>query len=224
MATSGTQVFTFDAAEATEEAFERCGRESRTGYDLQTAIRSMNLMVSDWANKGINLWTVKTREEPMETSENEYVLDGDVIDIISAVIVRSGTDLSMGRISREQFLTTPVKTTLGRPSQWYLDRQIIPNLKVYPTPENSTDVFKYDVLIRIEDIKTGTDTIAIPFRFYEAFMAELASKIAEKKAPDRSEILDAKAIVKFDLAAAEDRDRAAFQITPDLAIYYRAFR
>ena len=120
MATSGTKVFTFDAAEAAEEAFERCGRELRTGYDMETSLRSMNLMISDWSNKGINLWTVNQRKETMKTSSNEYILNDDIVDIIKAVITRSGTDLSMARVSREEFLSIPVKTTEGRPSQWYL--------------------------------------------------------------------------------------------------------
>ena len=224
MATSGTKVFTFDAAEAAEEAFERCGRELRTGYDMETSLRSMNLMISDWPNKGINLWTVNQRKETMKTSSNEYILNDDIVDIIKAVITRSGTDLSMARVSREEFLSIPVKTTEGRPSQWYLDRAIIPTLKVFPTAENSTDVFLYDCIVRIEDISNPRHNIAIPFRFYEAFMSDLAARIAEKKAPDRVQILDVKAAAKWEEAASEDRDRAAFQVTPDTNIYYRVFR
>ena len=191
---------------------------------METSLRSMNLMVSDWANKGINLWTVKQRLLPMEATVNEYVLNDDVVDIISAVIVRSGSDLSMARISREEWLSIPVKSTASRPSQWYLDRQILPTLKVYPTPENSTDIFTYDCLVRIEDITEPTHSIGIPFRFYEAFMADLSARIAEKKAPDRVNRLDSRAALKWDEAAAEDRDRAAYQVNPDLAIYYRVFR
>jgi len=224
MATSGTKVFTFDAAEAVEEAYERCGRESRVGYDLESSMRSMNLMFSSWANKGINLWTVKQRELTTEATTNEYILENDIVDIISAVIVRSTSDLSMERISREEWQTIPVKTTAGRPSQWYLDRQIIPNLKLYPTPENSTDVFRYDCLTRIEDIVSPRDSVAIPFRFYDAFCADLAARLSYKKAPDRTAVLESKSTVSWDEAAAEDRDRAAFQITADTAIYYRVFR
>lgn len=221
---SGTKVFTFDAADAAEEAFERCGRELRTGYDMTTSLRSMNLMVSTWSNKGINLWTVKERQEKMIASENEYVLSDDIVDVITGVIVRSGSDLAVGRISREEFINIPVKTTLGRPSQWYIDRQIVPVLKVYPTPENSTDIFKYNCLTRIEDVTTPRDEIAIPFRFYDAFIADLSARISYKKAPDRTQILEAKRVESWDEAASEDRDRAAFKVTPDTAIYYRVFR
>jgi hypothetical protein len=221
---SGTKVFTFDAADAAEEAFERCGRELRVGYDMETSLRSMNLMLSAWANKGINLWTVKQRLLPMETSTPEYILDEDIVDIITGVITRSGSDLTTGRISRKEFITIPVKTTLGRPSQWYLDRQVIPILKLYPTPENSTDVFKYDALTRIEDVGDARDQIAVPFRFYDAFIADLAARISYKKAPDRTVVLEQKSTTSFDEAAAEDKDRAAFQVTADTAIYYRVFR
>jgi hypothetical protein len=221
---SGTKVFTFDAADAAEEAFERCGRELRVGYDMETSLRSMNLMLSSWANKGINLWTVKQRPLTLESGTSEYILDNDIVDIITSVIVRSGSDISMGRISREEFISIPVKTTQGRPSQWYLDRQIVPNLKLYPTPENSTDIFKYDALTRIDDVSDARDAIAVPFRFYDAFISDLSARISYKKAPDRTQILEAKATVAFNEAAIEDRDRASFQITPDAAIYYKVFR
>ena len=149
MATSSSTDFDLDVAEYIEEAFERCGLEARTGYDLQTARRSMNIMLSEWANRGLNQWTIQQRTQTVTANDSEYSLDTDLIDILSLVVRRDGTDFSMTRISRDTFLNLPNKTSTGRPTQYFLDRQITPNLKLYPTPENSTDVIVYDALTHI---------------------------------------------------------------------------
>ena len=106
-----------------EEAFERCGLEVRTGYDLKTARRSMNLMLAEWANRGLNQWTIEQRTQTVTADDVDYSLGTDVIDILSAVVRRSGTDFSLSRISRDSYLSIPNKTTTGRPTQFFLDRQ-----------------------------------------------------------------------------------------------------
>jgi len=140
MATSSSVDFEIDVAEYIEEAFERCGIEVRTGYDLRTARRSMNLLFADWANRGLNQWTITQRTQALTANDVDYTLGADVIDILSMVVRRSGTDFSMTRISRDDYINLPTKTTTGRPSQFFLDRQITPNLKIWSAPENSTDV------------------------------------------------------------------------------------
>ena len=147
MTTSSSTDFNLDVAEYIEEAFERCGLEAKTGYDLQTARRSMNIMLAEWANRGLNQWTIEQRTQALTANDSEYSLATDVIDILSLVVRRSGTDFSMTRISRDAFLNLPNKTSTGRPTQYFLDRQITPNLKLFPTPENSTDVIVYDCLL-----------------------------------------------------------------------------
>ena len=117
MTVSGSTDFELDVADYIEEAFERCGLEVRTGYDLKTAKRSLNLMLADWANRGINQWTIKQRSFTVTYNDGEYNLGTDVIDILSLVIRRSGTDYSLDRISRDSYLTIPTKSTIGRPSQ-----------------------------------------------------------------------------------------------------------
>ena len=166
MATSSSTNFDLDVAEYIEEAFERCGLEARTGYDLQTARRSMNIMLSEWANRGLNQWTIQQRTQTVTANDSEYSLDTDLIDILSLVVRRDGTDFSMTRISRDTFLNLPNKTSTGRPTQYFLDRQITPNLKLYPTPENSTDVIVYDALTRIQDADTQINTMEIPLGLY----------------------------------------------------------
>jgi hypothetical protein len=219
MAVSGSTDFELDVAEYIEEAFERCGLEVRTGYDLKTAKRSMNLLFGDWANRGINQWTIEQRTITVTEDDREYDLGADVIDILSLVVRRDGTDYALDRISRDTYLAIPTKSTTGRPTQYFLDRQITPNLKVWPAPENSTDVIIYDCLTRIDDADTYTNTIGVPFRFYPALAAGLAYYLAIKKAPDRIQLL--KALYEEELARAmtEDRDRSSFFVAPNLRSY-----
>tara|TARA_Y100000817_G_scaffold132929_1_gene104056 strand:- start:5095 stop:5760 length:666 start_codon:yes stop_codon:yes gene_type:complete len=220
MTTSSSTNFDLDVAEYIEEAYERCGLETRTGYDLQTAKRSLNIMLAEWANRGLNQWTIEQRTQALTANDSEYSLGTDLIDILSLVVRRSGTDFTMTRISRDAFLNLPNKTSTGRPTQYFLDRQITPNLKIFPTPENSTDVIHYDALTRIQDADTQVNTMEIPFRFIPCLTAGLAYYIAMKKAPDRIQLLKTVYEEEFDRAMAEDRDRSAFNVVPKLD-YYR---
>tara|TARA_R100000773_G_C4193231_1_gene98355 strand:+ start:51 stop:719 length:669 start_codon:yes stop_codon:yes gene_type:complete len=219
MATSSSTNFDLDVAEYIEEAYERCGLETRTGYDLQTAKRSLNIMLAEWANRGLNQWTIEQRTQALSANDSEYSLGTDIIDILSLVVRRDNTDFSMTRISRDAFLNLPNKTSTGRPTQYFLDRQITPNLKLYPTPENSTDVIHFDALTRIQDADTQVNTMEIPFRFIPCLTAGLAYYIAMKKAPDRIQLLKTVYEEEFERAMAEDRDRSAFNVTPKLDYY-----
>jgi hypothetical protein len=118
----------------------------RTGYDLKTAKRSLNLLLADWANRGLNQWTIKQRSLTLVQGTGEYNLSGDIIDVLSVIIRRDGTDYALERLSRDEYLTIPTKTTQSRPNQFFLDRQITPNLKIWPVPQNSTDVIYYNGL------------------------------------------------------------------------------
>ena len=220
MATSGSKNFELDVSEYIEEAFERCGLEVRTGYDLQTARRSLNLLLADWANRGLNQWTIKQRSLTVAQADGEYDLGTDVIDVLSVVVRRAGTDYSLERLSRDDFLTIPNKSTQGRPSQFFLDRQLNPNLKIWPIPENSTDVIYYDALTRIDDADDYTNTMDMPFRFYPCLAAGLAYYIALKRAPNRVQMLKAIYEEEFERAATEDRDRSSFNVVPQYE-YYR---
>jgi len=217
MAVSGSKNFELDVTEYIEEAFERCGREVRTGYDIKTAKRSMNLLFADWANRGLNSWTIEQSTQALVAGTAEYTLGSDTIDILSAVIRRSDVDYSIERLSRDDYLAVPNKTTQGRPSQWFLDRQIAPGLKLWPVPENSTDVVVFDRLVRMDDADTAQNTVEMPFRFYPCLAAGLAYYIAIKKAPDRVQLLKAVYEEEMERAISMDRDRASFNIVPSLA-------
>ena len=217
MAVSGSKNFELDVTEYIEEAFERCGREVRTGYDIKTAKRSMNLLFADWANRGLNSWTIEQSTQALVAGTAEYTLGSDTIDILSAVIRRSDVDYSIERLSRDDYLAVPNKTTQGRPSQWFLDRQIAPVLKLWPVPENSTDVVVFDRLVRMVDADSAQNTVEMPFRFYPCLAAGLAYYIAIKKAPDRVQLLKAVYEEEMERAISMDRDRASFNIVPSLA-------
>jgi len=218
MATSGSTDFEPNVAEFIEEAFERCGLELRTGYDLKTARRSINLMLAEWANRGLNQWTIEQGTQTVTQGTSEYNLGTNVIDVLDVVCRRtvSGTqtDISMDRLSRSEYLNIPNKTTQARPSQFFIGKQNNPTLKVWPTPENSTDILVFNKLVRMDDADAATNTMDMPFRFYPCFAAGLAYYISIKRAPDRTALLKQMYEEEFDRAMSTDEDRASFRIRP----------
>jgi len=214
MTTSGSRDFNLDVAEIVEEAYERCGLEVRTGYDARTARRSLNLMFADWANRGLNLWTVAQGTTTLTQGTSTYTLAADVVDILEMVLRRSGTDYEVERISRGDYLDFPNKTDQGRPSQFYLDRQIQPVITLWQTPENSTDQLVYYYVRRMQDVDTLQNTADLPFRFLPCMVAGLAYYLAMKRAPERLQILKAVYEEEFQRAAEEDEDRVALKLQP----------
>lgn len=221
MATSGSKNFELDVADYVEEAFERCGFDVRTGYDMKTAKRSLNLLLADWANRGLNQWTIKQRSVTMVADDGEYDLGADVIDVLSVVVRRDGTDYALDRLSRAEYIDIPTKASTGRVNQFFVDRQLTPVLKLWPVSDNSTDVVYYDALTRMDDADTFTNTLDLPFRFYPCLAAGLAYYLALKRAPERVQLLKAVYEEEFERAASEDRDRASFNVVPKYE-YYRA--
>ena len=218
MATSGSTDFELAVDDYIEEAFERCGLEIRTGYDLRTAKRSLNLMFADWANRGLNRWTITQTSITLSQGTTEYTLDADTIYILSAVIRENAgssnqLDVTVNRIGRDTYLNLSSKLSQGKPTQYYVDRQITPKFRVFPTP-NATYTLVVDRLTRIEDADSASNTVDIPFRFYPCLAAGLAYYLAIKKAPDRIQILKAIYDEEFDRAATEDRDRTSLKLLP----------
>ena len=220
MAVSGTKAFELDVTEYIEEAFERCGLEVRTGYDIRTAKRSLNLMLAEWANRGLNQWTIAQTQVTVVQGQTDYSLGADTIDVLSAVVRNDSVDYGIQRVSRDEYLNIPTKSSQSRVSQFFVDRQINPTLKVWPAPNNRTDILIFDRLVRIDDADTPTNTMELPFRFYPCLAAGLAYYIAMKRAPDRVQLLKAVYEEEFERAATEDRDRASFNVQPSLD-YYR---
>ena len=293
MTTSNSKDFELDVAEYVEEAFELCGLEVRTGYDLKTARRSLNLLFADWANRGLNQWTIEQTSITLASGVRDYpggtitmtvaastsltvgetitggtsaatatitskpsattlaltipsgtfqaaetITGGtsgatttvsaavdlsdvrSTIDILSVVVTRDSTDFQIERISRSSYLNIPNKAQTGRPNQFFLDRQITPVLRVWPTPDKNTDIIKFDRLTRIDDADTNTNTVDVPFRFYPCLTAGLAYYISMKRNPGMMAVLKQVYEEEMQRAMDEDRDRASLRISPGYE-YYR---
>ena len=221
MATSGTATFNLDLNNLVEEAFERCGAELRTGYDLRTARRSLNLLTIEWANRGINLWTIEQGTVSLTSGTITYDLPADTIDLLDHVI-RTGTasnqqDINITRISNSTYATIPNKNTTGRPIQVWINRQASqPQINVWPAPDNDSYTFTYWRLRRIEDAGNGVTTQDIPFRFLPCMVAGLAYYLSLKipGAEQRIQMLKMEYEEQFKLAADEDREKADYRIAP----------
>ena len=217
MATSGSRDFNLDVGEVIEEAYERCGLEVRTGYDARTARRSLNLMFAEWANRGLNLWTVKQGTITLTQGQAQETLLDDVIDLLDVVVRRDGTDFEVERISRGEYATLPNKTTQGRTSQYWLNRQVDPVINLWAVPENSTDQLIYYYVRRIEDADSLVDTTDMPFRFFPCMVAGLAYYMAMKRAPERVQLLKTVYEEEFQRAADEDQGRTPLKLQPSLS-------
>lgn len=221
MTTTGTTNFNLDMNALIEEAFERCGAELRTGYDLNTARRSLNLLTIEWANRGINLWTIEEGSIPLIQGTGTYDLPVDTVDLIDYVIrTQAGVnqqDISISRISVDTYASIPNKNSLGRPIQLWVNRQISPTVNVWPLPDQS-DLYTlvYWRMRRIQDTGTGLSTADIPFRFLPCLVAGLAYYLS-LKLPDalvRHDMLKMSYEEQWAMAADEDREKATLRIIP----------
>ena len=238
MTTSGVSSFNLDLTDLVEEAFERCGKELRTGYDIKTARRSLNLLTIEWANRGINLWTVEQGSIPMVTGQATYDLPNDTIDLLDTVI-RTGsgqnqTDINISRISEPTYATIPNKNALARPIQVWIQRLsgatyptggvVNPKIHVWPTPNAPGDqyTFVYWRLRRIQDSGGGTSTQDIPFRFLTCMVAGLAFYLSSKLPevpPDRILFLKSEYEQQLQLASDEDREKVPLRFVPRSMFY-----
>ena len=226
MATSGTATFNPDIAEICEEAFERCGLEMRSGYDLRTARRSLNIMSAEWSNRGLNLWTVAEGTLSITAGTATYTLPSDTIDLLEHVI-RTGSgstqsDQSLTRISGSTYATLTSKNSEGKPVQVYVDRQATPTVTLWPVPDSAaTYTLVYWRIRRIEDVGTAaSNTYDAPSRFIPPLVAGLAYQIALKRPEvdiNRVALLKAAYEEQFTLAADEDRSKASVQFVPSIS-------
>ena len=230
--TTGTTDFNLSLNDAVEEAFERCGAELRSGYDIKTARRSLNLLTIEWASRGLNLFTIEKVEQVLTYDVADYDIPVDTIDLLDHVI-RTGTgqnqtDINISRISVSTYAMIPNKNANGRPIQVWFQRKTgatnassvvhYPQIHVWPKPDNSqTYTFVYWRLRRLQDAGDGINGQDIPFRFLPAMVAGLASYLSMKLPnvdPNRIAMLKADYEQQFDLAAAEDREKAPIRFVP----------
>lgn len=223
MATSGLSNFNLDLTEVVEEAFERVGGEMRTGYDLRTARRSMNLMFADWANRGLNMFTYEQGSIPLVAGQSTYNLPEDTVDLLEHVI-RTGAgsaatqaDLTITRISVSTYATIPNKLQQARPIQVWIERLNTPRINVWPVPDNTQPyTFVYWRLRRIQNAGDGVNTMDMPFRFLPCMVAGLAYYLALKVpgGTERLGVLKQQYDEAWSLAAEEDREKAAVRFVP----------
>ena len=224
MTTSGTTAFDMDFTEIAEEAWERAGREMRSGYDLRTARRSMNLLTIEWQNRGLNLWTIDEGTVTLVKGTSQYDLPADTIDLLEQVIrTDSGdqytqSDLTISRISVSTYASIPNKLTQGRPIQVYIERLVAnPKINVWPVPDKDNEyIFKYYRMRRIQDAGSGIETADVSFRFLPCLVAGLAYYIAMKdpELAPRIPLLKDVYEEQFQLAAEEDRVKAPARFVP----------
>jgi hypothetical protein len=223
MTTSGVANFNLDLAEVVEEAFERAGGELRTGYDLRTARRSLNLMFADWANRGLNMFTYEQGTQVLTPGVATYVLPTDTVDLLEHVIrtgagnVSTQADLTITRISVSTYATIPNKLQQARPIQIFIERLNTPQFTVWPIPDNTqTYTLVYYRLRRIENAGDGVNTMDMPFRFLPCMVAGLAYHLALKipGGGERLGILKQQYDEAWALASEEDREKAAIRLVP----------
>jgi hypothetical protein len=236
MTTSGTSSFDLQLTDLFEDAFDRAGSEMRSGYDFRTARRSFNLLTSEWANRGINLWTVESGSIPLVAGTATYNLPVDTIDLIEHVIrqnpgnTSTQTDINISRISVSTYSTIPNKLNTGRPIQVYVNRQSgattptgvqYPTITVWPVPSDNSYTFVYWRLRRLQDAGNGDNTADIPYRFLPALTAGLAYYISMKlpESAQRIPMLQAEYERQWALASEEDREKAPVRFVPRNMFY-----
>jgi len=219
MTTSGTTAFDLDIDDLVEEAYERLGMRMTSGNQLKTARRSLNILFLDWANRGLNLWTIEQAILPIVQGNSVLALPLDTVNVLTAVIRDPSTtpsiDISVDRISRAEYLNVPDKTTQARPSQFYIERTNVPKVYLYPAADKAYNLIYYRIR-RIQDAGDYTNTTDVNFRFLPCMVAGLSYYLSLKFAPERVGPLKQLYEEEFARAAAEDRDTASFFAVPDV--------
>ena len=221
MATSDSTTFDLNIDDIIQEAYERCGKRTNSGYDLKSARRSLNILFSEWGNRGVHLWKVELKEQLLTAGTSTYTAPTNANDILEAYIsTTTGTtsatnDVSLTKISRSEYAALPNKGSTGQPSQYYVDRQTIPQITLYQTPDASTYTYlKYYYLKRIEDAGAYTNTADVVFRFIPCMVAGLSYYLSMKYNPQV--VQQNKLIYEDELqrALVEDGQRTSVYITP----------
>jgi hypothetical protein len=223
MATSGTSAFDLDIDDIIEEAYERCGVRTNSGYDLRSARRSLNLLFSEWGNRGIHLWKVSLNEVALTAGTAQYAVNQSVNDVLEAYISTTAAasdssstqDIALTKIDRSAYAALPNKLETGQPSQYFVDRQTTPQIFLYLAPDASTfTTLKFYTIDRIQDAGIYSNQADVVYRFLPCMCSGLAYYLSQKKSPDRIQLL--KQLYEDELLRAlnEDGQRASVYISP----------
>ena len=221
MAVSGTYNFNLDIDEVIQEATEMIGGENTLGHEPASARRSINLMLKDWQNRGILLWSTSVSSVTVAASVTAYSLGSSTVDALEVVLGRDDTDIQLTRISPEEYLLIPNKTQTGRPMQYSIRRGIAnPTMSLWPIPENSTDILKMEVISELQDVdKSAEQNADLPKRFLPPLTCGLAYYMSMKRPGvegQRIQMLKMNYEELLSRAMLEDRERAAMHVIPRL--------
>ena len=223
MAQSGTFNFNLDIDEVIQEAMEMIGGEQTLGHEPQSARRSINLMLNDWQNRGVLLWSTFTTAVTVATSTTTYALDSSVNDALFVTYKETSpaVETKLERISFEEYHVIPNKDQKGRPTQYAVKKDINnPTIHLYPIPDNSTGVLNIEKFNQLEDVdKSAGQNADMPKRFLPALTCGLSYQLAMKRPGipmDRVQMLKANYEEKLGYAMEEDRERASLFIKPKL--------
>ena len=183
MALSGTFNFNLDIDDVIQEASEMLGGEQTLGHEPKSARRSINLMLKDWQNRGILLWSTETTAVTVVASVTSYELSDSTIDALQVIINRDNSDIAATRISFEEYLQIPAKSQTGRATQYSIKRNVNnPTLFIWPIPENSTDVLKIEKISELQDVnKSEGQNADLPKRFLPPLTSGLAFYMGTKR-------------------------------------------
>ena len=230
MTSSGTYNFQPSLGELVLNAFARCGvRRTAIMQEHMTDARfETNLMLASWANQGVNLWEVVLISVPLVQGQTTYTVPAKVVMILDAVIQQNtGTSSQFDRvimpISRTEYSQTPNKLQQAPPTVFWFDRLINPTVTLWPVPDQtSTYTLNYYAVTQIQDAElTDAQTVDIPYRWLDALAAGLAARLAAIYAPDRMQMLEAKAAQAYTIAATQDTENVPLYIMPGLSGYFR---
>jgi hypothetical protein len=202
-----------------EEAFERAGSELKSGYDMRSGIRSFNLLMAEWANRGLNLWTIEQDTQALTAGTATYNLSANTVDVIDVALRNAdNTDLLLQRMSVGEYASLPDKASPGRPSSYYIQRAVsdTPAITLWQVPDSSSYSLVYWRMRRIQEAGAAQNTADVPFRFIPPLVAGLAFMISVKKNPVVAPQLKLLYDEAWNDAADEDRDRASITFYPDL--------
>jgi len=221
MAVSGTYNFNLDIDEVIQEAMEMIGGENTLGHEPASARRSINLMLKDWQNRGVLLWSTSVSSVTVAASVTAYSLGSSTVDALEVVLGRDDTDIQLTRISPEEYLLIPNKTQTGRPMQFSIRRGIAnPTMSLWPIPENSTDILKMEVISELQDVdKSAEQNADLPKRFLPPLTCGLAYYMSMKRPGvegQRMQMLKGNYEELLARAMQEDRERASMHVIPRL--------
>jgi hypothetical protein len=219
MATSGTTTFNLNIDDVIEDAYERCGLQTREGYDLRSARRSLNILFQEWMNRGIHLWKVENNTTNLTAGTTTYTAPSDASDVLEMTFrtVSSGTttDTTMTKISRSEYQAIPNKFSQGQPTQYYVERNLSNvTINLYQTPNTTNTQINYNYIGRIQDVGVYTNQPDAPFRFLPCMVSGLAFYLSQKKNPQMTQTLKLYYEDELQRALTEDGQRASLHLTP----------